>query len=66
MTQIDRKAKFGMSAIFALLAIASVVSFIIEGIGITSLLLTSFSLLALLLAVATPKQLQEFMDTLLD
>lgn len=66
MAQIDRKAKFVMSAIFTVLAIASVVSFMIEGIGITSLLLTSFALLALFLAVTTPKQLQDFMDTLLD
>ncbi len=31
-----------------------------------SLLLASFALLALFLAVATPKQLQDFMDTLSD
>lgn len=66
MAQIDRKTRLAMSAIFTLLAIASVVSFMIEGIGITSLLLSSFALLAFLLAVTTPKQLQDFMDTLLD
>nr|WP_314857522.1 hypothetical protein [uncultured Undibacterium sp.] len=55
-----------MSAIFTALAILSVISFMIEGIGIASLLLTSFALLALLLTVTTPKQLDDFMDTLLD
>jgi hypothetical protein len=66
MTTADRKARIVMSVIFAVLAIASVTSFMIEGIGITSLLLTSFTLLALFLAVTTPQQLQDFMDTLLD
>jgi hypothetical protein len=66
MAQIDRKAKFVMNAIFTALAIASLISFMIDGIGITSLLLTSFALLALLLTVTTPKQLDNFMDTLLD
>jgi hypothetical protein len=54
MAPIDRKAKFVMGALFTVLTIASVISFMIEGIGITSLLLTSFSLLALFLAVTTP------------
>nr|WP_315485772.1 hypothetical protein [uncultured Undibacterium sp.] len=66
MSTTDRKARLVMSAIFTALAIASVISFMIEGIGIASLLLTSFALLALLLTVTTPKQLDDFMDTLLD
>ncbi len=55
-----------MYALSALFAIASVVSLIFVGVAVTSLLLIAFTFLVLLLAVATPKQLQDFMDTLSD
>ena len=66
MTKNDRKARLAMGAVFILLAFASAISFVINGVGVMSLLLASFTLLALFLAVVTPKQLQDFMDTLLD
>ncbi|WP_395010377.1 hypothetical protein [Undibacterium sp.] len=66
MTKNDRKARLAMGTIFILLAFASAISFVINGVGVMSLLLASFALLALFLAVATPKQLQDFMDTLSD
>jgi hypothetical protein len=66
MTKNDRKTRLAMGTIFILLAFASAISFVINGVGVMSLLLTSFSLLALFLTAATPKQLQDFMDTLLD
>jgi predicted exporter len=66
MTSADRKSRIAMSTIFIVLALASAIIFIIEGLGVAGLLLALFALLALFLAVTTPKQLQEFMDTLLD
>ena len=66
MTKNDRKARLTMGTIFILLAFASAISFVINGVGVMSLLLTSFTLLALFLAVTTPQQLQDFMDTLSD
>lgn len=66
MSSADHKAKVMMRIIFILLAIFSAVSLVIEGFGLTSLLLAACSLLALLLTITTPRQLQDFFDTLLD
>lgn len=66
MAQTDRKARAVMGATTILLAITTVISLMANGFALTSLLLIGFTLLAFFLTITTPKQLQDFMDTLLD
>lgn len=66
MAQTDRNTRIMMGAVTILFTIATVISLMADGIATTSSLLIGFTLIAILLTVTTPKQLQDFIDTLLD